>query len=142
MKVWLTTTEYEIAVITTRCGECYTSSKFDMASSSSYKSIAPAASESLLLFNERSLQYNTFRGEYISDKVTFSHLRRQFSFEPNILAVTNAQDRFSTPYQGFLGLAPPLSLGDRKASILSQAKEASLIDHEVFSLYTNLNKDI
>lgn len=59
-----------------------------------------------------------------------------------MLAVTGSQTPFSTPYQAYLGLAPPLSLGDKQTSILTQAKEAGLIDHLVFSLYTNLDNNV
>lgn len=96
----------------------------------------------MVLFNGRSLQDNTLLGHFISDKVSFSHLGREFGLTPRMMAVTGSQTAFSTAYQGYIGLAPPLSLGDKKTSVLTQAKDAGLIDHLVFSLYTNLDKNI
>ena len=78
----------------------------------------------------------------MKDIVTFSHDGHDFSLDAKILAVTGSQFGFNSVYQGYLGLAPPYSLADKPTSILTQAKKAGIIDHQTFSLYTNLNKDI
>lgn len=58
------------------------------------------------------------------------------------MAVTNANNPFTSNYQGYIGLAPPVSIMNKQTSLLSQAKDEGLIDHMVFSLYTDLDQSM
>lgn len=77
-----------------------------------------------------------------NDFITFTHNNYKFKLDARILAVTSTSSPFTSVYQGYIGLAPPISIMDKPTSLLSQAKDDGLIDHMVFSLYTDLDQSM
>ena len=110
-----------------------------MGASTTGRDLGQIESEDVVVPTERALDATTLTGRSLIDRVEFDGGSRTFSFEPQFLAVTACSSSFGTPYAAYVGLAPPLSLGDKRTSVLTQAQEAGLIDHAVFSLYTALD---
>ena len=84
---------------------------------------------------------NTFKGVEIEDKITFKFGRSRFPVTVNFLAINNADKRFKSKYDGYLGIAPSST---RKSGVnhdnnfMQQIKDKGYIEHNVISFYTTM----
>jgi len=57
------------------------------------------------------------------------------------MAVDNAEQEFTSVYDGYIGLAPPRSIIEKQRSFLFNARNDGIIDNLVFSLYTDVSQN-
>ena len=146
MNMWISTNEYTTGVITSRCPSprtCNVPNTWDVDRSSSKEFISGTndTSEPIVLYNGRELLPIIFSGAQYKDNLKLQYVQfdRQTKFKSQILAIKESSQKFTSMYNGYIGIAPyAQNYNNRHENYLWQLKQDKKIDHMIVSFYVKM----
>ena len=141
MPVWVTTTDSEMGLFTTKCtnSACNVPFKYDAEVSTTEDIVMQKyLSDTTDIFNGQKLGFTKFTGKMLKDTVRIQYDETLSQETRTIfLAVEDSTSYISSSYSGYVGLAPySADLTTKSFNFLYQLKQNGYIDYMSFSLYT------
>jgi len=141
--VLVTTSQYQLALITTNCRQyiCNVPDKIDTSNNIDGTLVQGSSfnNMNINLNTGRRLTQTTIEGNQYQTKLGLVWYRwhRETNFQQNVTGIDFSSVSFKTPTSGWIGLAPYTSnLGKKDDNFMNQLRNSGKISHNVVSFYT------